>query len=339
MLKRKGMIRLMRIPVIVISGFLGSGKTTLLLRLLEEIAARRLRPGVLMNELGKLDVDGRILEEHARTSVQRLLDGCVCCSKKSELLEALKTLADQQPDLIVIELTGVANPEEIAETISEPQLIRSLRLNRVVTVLDAEHVLDYNSVFAADKALVRTLRRQIEVADLLVLNKTDLVPETKLTKIEKTIRQYNEPAPIVPTAHSRIDLSLLLSDLDSRQSGYAGKPAPHKPAAATRGVSVIRRQESVKSFSRVQTVSLPWNPNGRTTRARLEKWLRGLQEKLLRAKGYVRFPGDNAVYLMQHAGKRTSWERSAYAGEPYVVVIGIDLDPEQLAEQWRQQFD
>ncbi|MDF2725403.1 MAG: hypothetical protein K0Q59_5080 [Paenibacillus sp.] len=327
----------MSIPVFVISGFLGSGKTTLLLRLLNEIAARRLRPGVLMNELGQLDVDGSILEEHTQTVVQKLLDGCVCCSKKGELLGALQLLVEQQPDVIVIELTGVANPEEIAETITEPGLKDTLRLNRVITVLDAEHVLDYNSIFAADKALVRTLRRQIEVADLLVLNKIDLVPEAKLAKIEKTIRKYNEPAPFLPTTHSRIDAGMLLGDLDTRQSGYSGKFSPLKPTVAIRGAATLRR-ETVQSFSRVTTVLLPWTPNERVTRARVEKWLRDSKERLLRAKGYLRFSGEPTTYLMQFAGNRTVWERSAYAGEPYVVVIGLDLDTELLTEQWRKLF-
>jgi G3E family GTPase len=328
-----------RIPVIIISGFLGSGKTTLLLRLLEETAGRGLRPGVLMNELGKLDVDGLILEEHANASVQKLLDGCVCCSKKGELLGALKSAADQKPDLIVIELTGVANPEEVAETITEPELRDGLYLRQVVTVLDGEHILDYNSIFAADKQLVRTLRRQIEVADRLLLNKTDLIPPAKQAKIEKTIRKYNDRAPLYPTTHSQMDLSPLFSDIESAPSAAAAAQAPKAPKAAIRGVATVVKQQETKSFSRIQTISLPWERTGGATRSRVEKFLRAWEDRLLRSKGYMRFQGDDSVYLMQYAGQRTVWERSRYAGEPYVVFIGLNLDADRLAEQWNRIFD
>ncbi|WP_202916181.1 CobW family GTP-binding protein [Paenibacillus mesophilus] len=330
-----------RIPVIVISGFLGSGKTTLLVRLLKGAAEHGLRPGVLMNELGKLDVDGHILEEHANASVQKLLDGCVCCSRKEELLGALKSSADQRPDLIVIELTGVANPEEIAETITEPELQDILYLRHVVTVLDGEHILDYNSLFAADKQLVRTLRRQIEVADRLLLNKTDLIPPAKQAKIEKTIRKYNDRAPLYPTTQSRMDLSPLFADIESAASpaAAASSQASIAPKAAIRGVATVVKRQETKSFSRIQTISLPWNRTGGATRSKVEKFLRAWDDRLLRAKGYICFGGDDSVYLMQYAGQRTVWERSRYASEPYVVFIGIDLDEDRLAEQWSRIFD
>lgn len=368
-----------QVPVTIISGFLGSGKTTLLLRLLAETAERGLRPGVLMNELGRLDVDGSILEEHAGAAVQKLLDGCVCCSKKGELKSALRTISEREPDLILIELTGVANPEEIVEAMTEPELREVLMLRQVVTVLDGEHVLDYNSIFAADKQLVRTLRRQIEVADRLLINKTDLVSAAKLAKIEKTIRKYNDRAPIHPTTHSRIEPGLLFSDtgLGSRSDAdsdagatasvgahasakdtvglsisavaaadngaQTGKQPLEKPGAARTAIRGIRppvaKRQETKSFSRIQTISLPWHTSGRATRSRVEKLLRAWEERVLRAKGYMRFEGDASVYLMQYAGKRTVWERSRYEGEPYVVFIGLDLDGERLAEQWQRIFE
>lgn len=209
------------IPVTVLSGFLGSGKTTLLLQMLAKADEAGIRPGIVMNELGRQDVDGLVLQEQGDIPVAKLLDGCVCCGKKEELLEALRMMADRQPEAIVMELTGVANPEEIAETLSLPELRGRLALRRVITVLDAEHVLDYNSIFASDRQLVRTLRRQIEVADLLVLNKTDLIKPSKLDKVNRLARKYNPVAAIVATTHSRIDPELLSltddSDADAAQ--------------------------------------------------------------------------------------------------------------------------
>ncbi|MET3548622.1 G3E family GTPase [Paenibacillus favisporus] len=208
-------------PVIILSGFLGSGKTTLLLSVLKECSARGLTPGILMNELGKRDVDGTILEEQAGVQVQKLLDGCVCCSRKSELPQGLSTLLQRSPDVIVIELTGVADPEEIRRTLQEPGLAGRVRHHFTVTMLDAENVLEFNSRFSADKELVRTLRKQIESADLVAVNKQDLAAQGTMDKIESMIRKHNPEAAIVYTEYSRIDLSSLLDGVDRRQGSKA----------------------------------------------------------------------------------------------------------------------
>ena len=97
------------IPVVVLSGFLGSGKTTLLIRLLQHAQSNGLRASVLMNEIGAVDVDGtQVSSESGNELMERITEGCLCCSKKSELALCLERLVLMQPDLIVIELTGVA---------------------------------------------------------------------------------------------------------------------------------------------------------------------------------------------------------------------------------------
>ncbi|KAF9114748.1 hypothetical protein BGX30_006495, partial [Mortierella sp. GBA39] len=228
----------MKTPVIILSGFLGSGKTTLLLSVLKECSARGLTPGILMNELGKRDVDGTILEEQAGVQVQKLLDGCVCCSRKSELPQGLSTLLERSPDVIVIELTGVADPEEIRRTLQEPGLAGRVRHHYTVTMLDAENVLEFNSRFSADKELVRTLRRQIESADLVAVNKQDLAAPGTIGKIESMIRKHNPEAAIVYTEYSRIDLSSLLDGVDRSQ---------RPKAAAVRAGAQSPAQEALSS--------------------------------------------------------------------------------------------
>ncbi|BCG58664.1 CobW family GTP-binding protein [Paenibacillus sp. URB8-2] len=216
----------MRIPVIVLSGFLGSGKTTLLLSLLKESYARGLRPGVLMNELGMQDVDGYILEEQTGAAVEKLLDGCLCCSRKEELGANLELLIERRPDVIYIELTGVANPDEIAQSLLEPYWDSRLSLHSLVTLVDAEHVLDYGSRLSADKQLVRTLRSQLAAAHLIIVNKSDLVEQETLWKIEKLIRKQNASAGIEFTIFSRISLDPLLEGIVSRGAKPLPKRAP-----------------------------------------------------------------------------------------------------------------
>lgn len=335
----------MTVPVIIISGFLGSGKTTLLLRLLEEAHTRSLRTAVLMNELGKQDIDGLALDSFG-ISLEKLLDGCVCCSKKSELAGSLHLLLARKPDLILIELTGVANPEEIAEVLGEPELHAQTRLNRIITLLDAENVLDYNSVFATDKLLVETLRRQMTAADLLVLNKTDLVSAKQLAKVEKAVRKFNEQATLLHTVNSAFDLNALFHGVSAQERPAEALPAlrAHSFRMAQMGTS---QQDSARSphaehpsdpvsnggtasFSRVRTLTLA-PPKG-ATREEVEHFFQRWKNDLLRAKGYLELNGQ--PYLLQFAGKRVYWESAASAKSLYTVFIGLDLDERRLTSEW-----
>ncbi|WP_151736153.1 CobW family GTP-binding protein ['Paenibacillus yunnanensis' Narsing Rao et al. 2020] len=347
----------MEIPVLILGGFLGSGKTTLLLSLLEESKARGLKPGVIMNELGARDVDGYILQEHTGVNVEKLLDGCVCCTRKDELPGSLNNLLARRPDLIFIELTGVADPAEIAEMLQTEAFARRLKLHYTVTLLDAEHALEYSSRFSADKQLVRTLRKQLSSADLIIVNKSDLAEQETLWKIEKTVRKVNSASEVVFTHYSRINLAPLLAGLTPQAPRST---APQRGTAAAGGAPLKRIQAAPQpaatavqeppagqqepggsgSYSQVSAVTLTFPQAGGSgiDPQRLESLFRVWGHVLLRAKGHVRLQGDAAVQLVQYAGNRTSWEPSRYPGQPYVVFIGLNLDEERLAEQWTALF-
>lgn len=222
----------MKTPVIVISGFLGSGKTTLLLELIQELHHRKLKPAILMNELGKADVDGMILSQTAGDiPLEKLFDGCICCSKKSEISGSLQGLLALAPDVILVELTGVANPEEVVDAMAEPDLLNKVMLHQIITVVDAEHVLEYNSIFASDKQLVHTLRRQLDVADVIVVNKQDLVTESHLSKVERLVKKHNEHAAIFYALQAKFELESVLRGLAPLHL-LAQAPKPFKVLSA-----------------------------------------------------------------------------------------------------------
>ncbi|WP_158211619.1 CobW family GTP-binding protein [Alkalihalobacterium alkalinitrilicum] len=322
-----------KIPVFILSGFLGSGKTTLLLRLLEECSRRQIKPAVLMNELGSTDTDGAIISnERNEQIIEKLLDGCICCNKKSEVVESMEKLVLQKPDVIFIELTGVANPEEVVDSFTEPQFIERLYLERVITILDAENVLEYNSIFEADRHLVETVRRQTEVADWLVINKIDLADSARKAKIKKMLKKQNDEAEIYFTSYSAVNIEPLFDKIKNRSSNDAIKvkvnikrmkqeqdqtKAPHK-----------------RSFSRIQTFSLPISKPVREKD--VEKFFKKCKANILRAKGYLAVDGKKETYLMQHVVKRTNWEPTNDAEQHYLVIIGIDIDKEDLTKQWNK---
>ncbi|MCD9024561.1 CobW family GTP-binding protein [Cohnella silvisoli] len=334
-------------PAIVLSGFLGSGKTTLLLRLLEATLHKGLKPAILMNELGKRDVDGIGLNPMGKDlGIQKLLDGCVCCSRKQELAGKLKELLLLKPDIVFIELTGVANPEEVALALSEAELIAKVKLHKVVTVMDAEHVLEYNSWLDTDRQLVRTLRRQIETADLLILNKVDLVKADKLVKIEKEIRKQNASSLLMRAEHSVIDLEPILGGIEAAQGAAVGSrvmrpgrsPLVKKKDSANDTYSATTPEtRPAPSFSRISTISLQLPADSSVTPKEIEKFLGAQGNNLLRAKGFVRIPRKNKVYQLQFAGKRVTWEPAAYYdADSYLVLIGLDWNEQNVTEAWEQ---
>jgi G3E family GTPase len=333
---------LSKVPVIVLSGFLGSGKTTLLIRMLQDAASFNLKPAVLMNELGKQDVDGHLLQEASPdVNMAKLLDGCICCSKKSDISESVKQLLLRKPDVILIELTGVANPEEIVDALTEPALLSHVKLHKVITILDAENVLEYNSIFASDRELVHTLRRQMEVADLLLLNKIDLVTEKQLRSIEKTIRKSNERSLLLPTTHSEFDLELIFGALKPQESQSIISSTFNKKLQFQAVKTAQPPSEATKhtaSFSRIHTITIPIDNNLSMTQRIVDQYLAKWGSTLLRAKGYLIIGVKRESFLMQFAGKRTNWQSAAFQGTPYLVLIGLDLDAKALEEDWKKRL-
>lgn len=340
-----------KVPIIILSGFLGSGKTTLLLRLLHEANRRLLKPAILMNELGQSDVDSGIIHSDLpAAAVEKLLDGCICCSKKAEVAASVRRLLDRQPDLLFIELTGVANPEEVVDALTEPFLLNRIELKHIITVLDAEWVLEYNSLFNTDHALKHTLRRQMEVADTILVNKTDLVPSSRLPKIEKAVRKQNDAAVIHFTQHSEMNTEGVFSDLRP-----ITRSTPPIAKTKFKVISPVRKQEqsaahehhhehetkqtSANSFSRVQSVTLPIADNISITSKQVEQFLRLWGDHLLRAKGYLTISDKkNSNRLVQLAGKRINWTLTDYRGPSYLVLIGIELNKVQLERDWAKLF-
>ncbi|SDX45661.1 GTP-binding protein [Paenibacillus sp. CF384] len=352
------------IPVIVLSGFLGSGKTTLLLRLLQHAKATGLRASVLMNEIGAVDVDGTMVSSASATQMlERITEGCLCCSKKSELASCLERLALMQPDVIVMELTGVANPEEIAEALTEPTIIGKVQLHRIVTVLDAEHALDYNSIFSSDRELIRTLRKQIEAADLIIANKFDLISNRTADKVKQLIRDRNQAAEVITATRCEIDSALVFAGISPSPArrqpvisgtrtafaiggrvlpeklpgsgGGAGKSqaAVNKQAAATQQGATATQAPS--SYSRIRTAAIYPGANAAgLSRRQFEAFISGRGNNCLRAKGYLPYGKDGSLMLFQLAGKRLEWSMSSYEGKPYFVMIGIELDESKIKQEW-----
>jgi G3E family GTPase len=200
------------IPFTVIGGFLGAGKTTLLNRLLSGVEGRRF--AVLVNDFGALDIDGRLIARHGGDTIA-LANGCVCCTIGDSLVETVMGLLDRPErfDHIVVEASGVADPGRIADL---GVLDERLSRDGVVVVADAAHVRER----AADKRVGDTVRRQLEAADLIVLNKVDLADDIAVMRCWLST---HSTAPVLEARHCEVPLDLLFG-LDRR--GASGRPTP-----------------------------------------------------------------------------------------------------------------
>ena len=189
--------------VIILSGFLGSGKTTVLVRMIERLREREgaeFRIAIVENEIGSASVDSSIIQE-AGYSVTEMLSGCVCCTLIGQLIPALQKLEEElEPHLVILEATGVATPDSMANNLRKYGGYPV----RIVTLVDASR---WQRIKMALEIL---LTAQIEPADIVCVNKVDLAEADVLDEIESDVRAINPNAPIVQMSASEpVDAALL----------------------------------------------------------------------------------------------------------------------------------
>lgn len=192
-----------RIPATVVTGFLGSGKTTLINYLLKEQRTKKI--AVIVNEFGEIGIDGQIVVEEDNEQLVEFNNGCLCCTVRDDLVKTLIGLTQRtELDAILIETTGLADPAPVASTFFVSDEIKpSIRLDAFITVVDACNL--ERSLVGSHEA-----QEQVAFADVILLNKTDLVNAEELASIEQKLRSLNPLAKIHHTQNSVIDPSLIL---------------------------------------------------------------------------------------------------------------------------------
>ncbi|HVW55971.1 MAG TPA: GTP-binding protein [Rhizobiaceae bacterium] len=192
-----------QIPVTVLTGYLGSGKTTLLNRILSESHGKRY--AVIVNEFGEIGIDNDLIVE-SDEEIYEMNNGCVCCTVRGDLIRVVEGLMRRPGrfDAIVVETTGLADPVPVAQTFFMDDDVRAkTSLDAVVALVDAKHL----PLRLKDS---REAEDQIAFADVVLLNKTDLVNEEELRQVEATVRKINPSAQIYHTQRAGIDLSKVL---------------------------------------------------------------------------------------------------------------------------------
>ncbi|WP_421617338.1 CobW family GTP-binding protein [Brevibacillus sp. TJ4] len=319
--------------VYILTGYLGSGKTTLLQKMLAHMQEHDGQVVVLMNEMGAEDIDGELLQGFG-FPVKKMLDGCICCSLQGELTEGLKEILNSlSPDTILIETTGVADPIDVVDGLTHPELFDRLELKGMISVVDASRFLELNSRFQSTGALVKTIRNQVSYADLLLLNKTDLTPPETLKKVEEKLQQLNPRAPLYHTVQSEVDIQLLLSVTRIAQTDDAQRAAKVPVQTSIGRFDKLKQSLGLKTspslYNSIESFALYFT--GPVDPEKFEDFLYSLPKNVYRAKGYVQFQGKEELISFQHTDNQVLFFPFENFGPRMVAVfIGEGMDQEKI---------
>lgn len=277
---------------VIIAGFLGSGKTTLLKKLINWEIDRGVYPHVIMSEFGDIDIDGQLIDDNL-VKLTTITGGCACCDLREELTEAFRNaLAASPGSTIFIESTGVGDPAGIIESIKPSIENGTANISAVVVVYDASQPL----LSGKDSELVR---RQLQTADTIVINKADMVPRSKIQSVLSDISGINPAAELIVTSHGEIDFEKTLT-----------------------GKSGIKSAEGVKSTSEAFR-SFGFQIEEPLSHHALEKWLKSLPPSVIRAKGFVELTGRKGIFEVQATRGQVNISRFNKEEKPPATLVLI----------------
>lgn len=299
-----------RLPVTIITGFLGSGKTTLLDRILQH--NQNLNIAVLLNELGELNIDARLLTAYDDNLVE-LSNGCICCTINQGLVEAMERILarERQVDRLIIETTGVADPLPIISTVVGSQFRNMTRLDSVVTVVDA-------ASFTAEYDDSGVALKQIRYGDIILLNKTDLVDREQIEMLETSITAVKPNLRILTTSYGAVPLPLLLDVANPPTDSDRSHDGGHSHHLTTDDFTTLSftsdRPFDVFEFQKFLNERLP--------------------KEVFRAKGIVWYGGSKLRHIFQLCGRRFDLKSEPWTTPPsnQLVFIGRHLNRDRLQQ-------
>lgn len=311
----------MKIPITIITGYLGSGKTTLLNKILQQNHGRKI--AVIENEFGEINLDYEFVL-HEKENIFEMTNGCICCNVREDLVTTLKQIVnlDQKFDTVVIETTGVADPSPVLHTLKQDPELRSLfYVDSILCVVDAKNIHQQ-----MDRS--PEVKKQLTAAQLVLINKKDLVPTEDFIELENFLKRYNPLAEFVVSQYGDVPLEqIFLRNLFSTSKSVpklvqAGKSMA--PALSTKPKAEHEENIQTKYFEFAGAI----DPNYFTI------WIDILffqfSANLYRMKGILQFKNEPKKVVFQSIHDYAEITKTEDWGDETpmnkFVVIGKDID-------------
>ncbi len=298
-----------KIPVTVIGGFLGAGKTTLVNHLIKTGGKRF---GVIVNEFGDINVDGALIENMDEDGVTEFSDGCLCCAGRDDLAEAMLKLSLRKnpPQHLLVELSGLADPVPVAQTVLEPQLRHIFDLDGIIGVADARN-LEQTLQEVPEGAV------QLAYASSIVLNKTDLATPEQLETARSLVRQLNPLGVVTESINATVDAK---AQLEQAAFDSEWQPSGHEHT----------HSKNIATFTLHQAEPLDamaWN-------AFMEEKILARPGNVFRAKGFLAFRQipDEIIFQAVREIVKVTKGAQRHEGNSNLVIIGRGLEEKEYRE-------
>lgn len=296
--------------VTLLAGFLGAGKTTLLKRIL---AWQGDLTGtvVIVNEFGEVGIDGSMLGGSASEMIE-LTSGCVCCTLKADFNRELKRIwKELAPKRILIEATGVADPDSIKQSFDDTGIREHMTVHQVVTVLDADF-------WEAREHLGPLFYHQLEDADIILLNKIDLIGEENIPRLLSEIHETIPDVQVIPTRYCAVDPETILAW--DPQKDFGSEPATFFEPEENHHDHDPEEHERFVPFYFINEAPLDENC--------FQEFTRNLPWEVFRMKGTVKFP--DRTRLLNYVGGKSEWSDWNGTSETRLAFVGMRVDPSEI---------
>jgi G3E family GTPase len=321
-----------KVKIILLSGFLGSGKTTLLKHIMS-FDADMSDIVIIMNEIGEVGIDG-MLVKNLGSDVVELTSGCICCSMSDDLQESIEEIMQRfGPRYIIIEATGVADPESVSRVIAATNFKDAVELHKIITVMDAE-CWGVRDVFGT------LFFRQLHQADTIIFNKIDLLKKDDIPLYLNEIHHELPGSQVIPAVNCRIEpevVWLKAPPVDMGQNTFdSNRPEPHRNNYGifpyfdpNTGTSSHQK----KIYADTNFVTFSFSESQPLDETAFNRYINELPYELFRLKGTVNF-GDRTM-MINSVGGKTEWAPWEDFSETRLACVGWNIDPNEFLAKLR----